>query len=1648
MSSRITSDDLQVLLDNELTTRGVFAHHLESIDRFYNTGINHIATHGFVIETTVKNERTKTEEDNLIDTVHVVCNITGTYLGNPTYYNKDKQEVLTPNKALRENLTYTAPLYYDAHIIATAYMKDGTTKTREETVDRYRVANVPIMIGSQYCNTYNKTKQMLKIMHQDPNDHGAYFIIKGNEWVVDNVENLTFNQFHVYKNIGHKDEICHGDFISKPGDGFENSAEIIIKLLTNGNLVCEITNQKIKDVSIPFYLLFRALGAKSDKEIIDNIIYTYEGDISNHMQLILDKAFNSIYKTLNGGVNVRDQVGVLSFLSNGIASLNANFEKRDDNTLKYFNNNILNILDKYLFPHIGITPDARHKKIRFLGHLIYKLILVEYDIVESTDRDSYKNKRVYAAGNSFSKIFKTFYNFSVVTPVKKHFAKDIKSMPFSHLPLAQTFKSAVNETDFEKALIQSVITGDKTMTITKRKVPNRLSSQQLHRKNVLNVISVGRQVNIANTSSSKQSERADEMRRAHPTYIGYICPIQSPVTGEGVGMKKQMGMSASICAASSSSLLKSIVSKIKTVVLLDNISPSEIGKYKNIFKIFVNGDWIGVVSDGFLTVNFLRYLRRNKVIDPYTTIFLDVMVSEIYLWVDFGRITRPLLIVYNNLPSQDFSELAKEFDIPIPQTQSGGVLPQTGGVLSQTEDECLLTQHSLPKSKKGGKANSSKPADLSTDKSSTDKLSTYKLSKPSSNFSQWINITMQDISDIVTGKITVKDLHNRQVIEYITPEEAENCLICTGVEKLNTLSKDASSTNVIYTHCEIAQSIVGIPCLTSPYAGHNQATRIIYQTNQVKQTCGWFAANYPYRADKDAVLQYYCGNPIVRTLANNYITPIGSQTMVAIQCYSGYNQEDSIICNDSAMDRCLFDVSYFTYEQTDLDKGDIFMTPNVTETIDMKGYANYTKLVNGVIPKGTIVRKNDVIIGKVAEIPKTQQDTDQFKYLDKSIVYKLDEESSIYDIIEGKNSEDIQFVKIILRSKRKVKLGDKFSSRSGQKGVVGISLRHCDMPFTSDGIVPDLIINPHAIPTRMTIGQNIEGLQSKLNCLLGVTTDGTVFKNIDVKGISDSLVKLGYSSAGTEKMYDGRTGEAIDYEIFVTPTYYQRLQKFTTDAVFAVMNAPTCAITRQPIGGKSSGGGLRIGEMEKDVLCVQGAMRILDNKFYKDSDGYNIYVCRNCGKQAIYNPNYNIYKCNTESCKSNEEIVEVRSSWSVKTFFDELHAMGINTSFGIEPFVKESTLPEKSTLPAISNTLPEKKDLEKSAMPEKKDHLEKKDLNTLSIKEKNLEGKKGGNSVPRSDSGKQVRYLFQNQNQEVCDLRDNFIAKFICGTKLYDHPKLADDIVKEIYKILDDITLMKKYDNNVLEDDVIYHKLCEFYHANIKVSDKPNDWSREENRIKSVTPLLKNFIEIKKSINYLDVGCNEGNITKTIGEYLKAKTIEGCDIVDSLKNRNFNFHLLEDHEKYSLTHYKTSSKDFISTFMSLHHIEELETEIKAIYRILKKDGVFLIREHDLDSDNLCVALDLMHAFYDYVWKKPEVKEGIVLPSFRNHFANYYSQNMLREIIEKCGFKEVSHSTPLGLWRPYQAAFVKREFWNEKQSLVKSWFPEQVVKTRF
>jgi DNA-directed RNA polymerase beta subunit len=1194
----ISSNDLIIILDSILNKKkGLISHHVESINKFNESGIKQIMVNGFNIQVELNNERDSTDEDKLITKYLMKANITDVRLLPPVTINYDTQrsQILFPGEAHLKDLTYSSPMYIDADIVCTAYKSDGTTEIKKEQIQNYRLGSIPIMVGSKLCNSYNKSRDTLIELNEDPTDLGGYFIIKSNEWIIDSIESMTYNLSREFRNVGFKNELARSDIISKPGDNFENSSSLICKYLANGNINFEVTNNKFRDISIPFYVLFRAFGVCSDGEIIEHITYSMnDGDPTIKKMLnILEKGFQSSYTPISNAYQIHNQTEILELIGKHIndfylSNLNTS-NKNNVNTRKYNINNVLQILDKDILPHVGLTSDDRYKKIRFLGHLINRLLKVYLEIIPPTDRDSYKNKRINPAGVSYAKVFKTNFNFAIVQQLRRQFTKDLKATTFSNLNLKHSFETAIYGHEFERALIQAIVTGDKTININRKAVQNRLSSQQLHRKNQINVISALRNINTNNTSSAKQSARANEMRRFHSSMIGYVCCVQSADTGEKVGMQKQMAVSAKISLGSSSDILKEIVLSDKDIILLDRKLTNLEIYTKKLTKVFVNGDWLGCCLDFASFSKKYREMRRNNKIHYLTTISFDVKTNELYFWVDIGRIARPLIIVYNN------------------------------------EEE-------------------------------------YYKSNKTIEFKQHINLTKEHIINLNAGIINYETLLDDKVIEFISPEEQQNCLIAKDIETLNLHINDPLTR---YTHLDIAQAIIGIPGLTSPFSNHNQAARVVFQTNQVKQTCGIPCLNFPFKSYKEMHLQVYNQKPLVKTIANKYYAPIGMNSIVAVMIYGGYNQEDSLIVNQGAVDRGLFTTHHFTFEKTELEKNEEFTNPDPSVTADIKAYSNYDKLVNGVVPPGTYIQSGDVIIGKIAKLNKADQ-YDNFKYYDKSIVYKYDEPAYVWDVIKGRNEEDNLFCKVIFRSARKVAIGDKFSSRSGQKGVVGISYRDSDMPYTEDGIKPDLIFNPHSLPSRMTMGVLFEGMASKANAINGTITDGTIFKKIDIDDLADDLAKVGYNRNGTERLYNGITGNYIDVEIFIGPIYYQRLQKFTVDTVYSHKTCPTDAITHQPLDGKSAKGGLRLGEMEKDVMAIS-SVKFLQEKFIDHSDVYHIYVCKKCNKRAVVNEKYQIYKC--KYCADGSDIVKIKTSWSCKQMFDEIESCNI----GVKLFPKENT---------------------------------------------------------------------------------------------------------------------------------------------------------------------------------------------------------------------------------------------------------------------------------------------------------------------------------------------------------------------------------------
>lgn len=448
------------------------------------------------------------------------------------------------------------------------------------------------------------------------------------------------------------------------------------------------------------------------------------------------------------------------------------------------------------------------------------------------------------------------------------------------------------------------------------------------------------------------------------------------------------------------------------------------------------------------------------------------------------------------------------------------------------------------------------------------------------------------------------------LIEYIDTEEEETVMIAMN---LNDLRSDNRMYR--YTHCEIHPSmILGICASIIPFPDHNQSPRNTYQSAMGKQAMGCYITNYQLRMDTMANVLYYPQKPLGITRSMSYLhfreLPAGINATVAIMCYSGYNQEDSIIMSQSSIDRGFFrSVFYRSYRDEEktvffagergggAGRSEKFERPE-RETVEGLRKADYSKLdEDGLIPPGTRVSGDDIIIGKTAPIePAAEELQDaaaaRYEKRDASTSLRSSEAGYIDQVLLTTNAEGRKFVKVRIRSVRIPQIGDKFASRHGQKGTVGITYRQEDMPFTCEGVTPDIIVNPHAIPSRMTIGHLVECLLSKVSSLTGDEGDATPFASVTVDDISKLLQNFGYQKRGFEVMFNGHTGRRLESTIFLGPTYYQRLKHMVDDKIHSRARGPVALLTRQPMEGRARDGGLRFGEMERDWCAAHRMPRL------------------------------------------------------------------------------------------------------------------------------------------------------------------------------------------------------------------------------------------------------------------------------------------------------------------------------------------------------------------------------------------------------------------------------------------------------------------------
>lgn len=509
------------------------------------------------------------------------------------------------------------------------------------------------------------------------------------------------------------------------------------------------------------------------------------------------------------------------------------------------------------------------------------------------------------------------------------------------------------------------------------------------------------------------------------------------------------------------------------------------------------------------------------------------------------------------------------------------------------------------------------------------------------------------------NEITWSDLVSQGIIEYVDASEEENTYIAFFEEDLTPEN----------THLEIDPLVMmGLCSSLVPYGNYSQSARIAFGSKNQKQALGFYAANYGLRMDMDVNLLHYPQIPIVKSMMHDVCHyerhPSGQNIVVAVMSYEGYNMEDAVILNKGSIDRGFGRSSYYRPSiAEELRYSGGLMDEVCIPDKDVKGYKSerdYRFLEDdGIIYPEAKVKEDDVVIGKTSP-PRFLSSLDEYNLAsssrrESSVSLKHGEEGIVDFVTLTESQEGNRMIQVRLRDQRIPEIGDKFTSRHGQKGVVGIIVPQPDMPFTVSGITPDLIFSAHGIPSRMTISHLIELVGGKVGSLSARYIDGTTFSSEPEEALRNELLGLGFREDGTEIMYNGVTGEQMKSKIFIGNMYYLKLKHMVANKIHSRARGPIQLLTRQPTEGRAKEGGLRLGEMEKDTFVAHGASLLLKERF--DSDKTIVPVCENCGLIAIHDEFKNRSYCNI--CGENVEISNIEISYAFKLLMDELKSLGI-----------------------------------------------------------------------------------------------------------------------------------------------------------------------------------------------------------------------------------------------------------------------------------------------------------------------------------------------------------------------------------------------------
>ena len=1125
-------------------------HHLDSYNNFFEKGIFNIFKENNPIKFIEREDNTI--QDKKVNEINIYLggkegNLL--YFGKPIIYDSNSEKnkhYMYPNDARLRNMSYSITIHYDIEIEYIFYKTNEAGEKIEEKVntkkDQIYLGRFPIMVQSNLCILKDLSPEIRFNMGECRNDYGGYFIIDGKEKSIVPQEKFANNMIYIKKLKDDKysyscDIRSVSEDTSKPIRTFSIKILSPTSKLSNNQIVVEIPNVK---KPVPLFILMRALGIISDKEIIQTCL--------------LDLNKNNDYVDLF--IPCVHDAGKI-FTQNDALEFIAILTKR--RTI----NGVLYILMDLLLPHIGENNFI--EKGFFLGYMVYKLLKVFSGVNKPTDRDNYKFKRIELSGELLNDLFREYYliqNKTISQQIDKLYYynkaqyQEEKIVELIENNFFEIFKERIVENGVKKAFKGNWGSQQHTKRVG--------IVQDLNRLSYYTFISQLRKIVLPLDSTSK----VVGPRLLNSSQWGYMDPIDTP-DGANIGLHKHLSITTYV---TSNIPTFNIIAFLQNNKNLYKIYELNYDLLSITSKVFVNGIWIGNILETPIDYieNFKLY-RRNGIIPIYISISFDYENNEIQIFTDAGRLMRPIYYITNGKPS--YKKL-----------------------LHQKLNEITWTQI----------------------------ITGFHEKHPDFDYKKKRIYNLEEIYPGIESVDSLKE--HSSIIDYIDTSEEEGLFIA---------KESIDISNKYYTNIEILPSLIlGVMGNLIIFPSNNPVTRNAFSCGQSKQAVSVFHTNYQMRMDKMSVILNNGQIPLVKSKYLKYINneeqPYGVNTIVAIMSYTGYNVEDAILINKGSIDRGMFSTTYYTTYETKEESSTVGMS-NVNSvfsnviTKNVKGLKagyDYTYIDStGLVKEGTRINENIVVIGQY-----NYNNEDPDTLFDTSVFTKKGQLGTVDKSFITEGEEGFRIAKVRIREERTPALGDKMASRAGQKGTIGLIIPEEDMPYTSDGIRPDIIINPHAIPSRMTIGQLIESLLGKLCLFYGGFGDCTAFetKGTNTKLYGELLTSAGFHSSGNQVLYNGYTGEQIYSDIYIGPTYYMRLKHMVKDKINFRARGPNTALTRQPVQGRANDGGLRIGEMERDGVMGHGASSFLNDSFMIRGDEYFLAICNKTGTIAIYNKELNL----------------------------------------------------------------------------------------------------------------------------------------------------------------------------------------------------------------------------------------------------------------------------------------------------------------------------------------------------------------------------------------------------------------------------------------